>query len=64
MGTDWLLISCVASAIVGLGLAFILGACWLAGKSDETFDRINAEIEAERAVRHAEHRPCPWDLKR
>lgn len=35
MSPDWLLISCIASALVALGLAFILGACWLAGEADE-----------------------------
>lgn len=57
MTADWLLISCVASAIGALVLAFILGSCWLAGRADEQAE------EAERAVRHVEHRPCPWDMK-
>lgn len=60
---DWLLIACAAGAVISIATAFILGACWLAGKADEQLDRINREIEAERPVRYAEHVPCPWELK-
>lgn len=61
---DWLLISCIVTGAVGLILAFVLGAFWLAGEADETFDRINREIESERATRHGEWRPCPWEMKK
>lgn len=60
MSPDWLLISCIASFVGACALGLAL---WLHRQADKTFSRIDREIEAERAVRHAEDRPCPWDLK-
>lgn len=56
MTADWLLISCILSGVLGLILAFVLGAFWLADRADE-----QSEIEWERIAHHGD--PCPWDLK-
>lgn len=47
----------VIPMIAACVICFVLGACWQAGRADEQAE------EAERAIRYAEHRPCPWDLK-
>lgn len=52
MNADWLLISCIASLLVAMGLAFILGACWLAGEADDA-------TENERLL----DGDCPWPLR-
>ena len=54
---NWLLISCIVSGVLGMILAFVLGAFWLADRADE-----QSEIEWERNAHHGD--PCPWDIKR
>lgn len=51
--TDWLLISCIASFIVAMGIAFILGACVAAGEADDRAER----DYADRVVRHGDQHP-------
>lgn len=53
MNVDWLLVSCIAAAVGAVILAFMLGACWLAGEADEQTER----DYADRIVRHGDQHP-------
>lgn len=57
--TDWLLISCIASALVASGLGFLLFVNWRQERDRRRYhERLN---EANRLVRHGDQ--CPWNLK-
>jgi hypothetical protein len=49
---DWLLISCIGSALAACGLGLTLYINW---QAERFFQRIDAELEAERAASLTEY---------
>lgn len=51
--------------LAGIGVAYVLSKLFRAGRAAEKRDEADRLArEAEWMTRYAEHRPCPWDLKR
>ena len=57
MSHDWLLIGITAAPVVACVIAFLLGACWQAGRADEQSDELIERLEMDRVVRHGEQHP-------
>lgn len=63
---DWLLLSCIASAIIAIIIGLILIDDWLVNRRwerrpDKEIEEAEAEWEYQRIVRHGDQ--CPWNIK-